>query len=165
MLFQLRTQAASQCKIVSRACLSLFIGHLPAKGVPEDVKGEDQPWHKLRSCWDSDDEAVCRFHLGRSLTDHSRCRTVEEKMSTLASGLRSRSVECTPNTAQIDFAPANSPRGGLSRVNTLRQGTTSTTITQVRCLRFPYIHRQRQLIPAPAFCTNGDPCILPIDVF
>ena len=61
------------------------------------------------------------FIQGRTVPNHARCQTVAEEVSTLACGLHSRSVECTPNQVQIDCEPANSRRGALSRMNTLRQ--------------------------------------------
>jgi hypothetical protein len=38
-------------------------------------------------------------------------------------------------------------------------------MAQVQRNSFTYIRRQWKLIPAPSFRADGDPCLLPIDVF
>ena len=79
------------------------------------------------------------FIQGRTLPDHARCQTMAEEVSTLACGLHSRSVECTPNhSADRLRAGKLVPRSPVANEHS-STGATGATMAQVQRKSFTYI--------------------------
>src|ERR1700736_6442192 len=97
--------------------------------------------------------------------NHVPCQTVPKQMGALACRVHSRPLECTHNQrGNCDRVGKPYPRIPYPNEHS-SAGTRGTTVAQVERKSFTYIGWQGQLSPAPTFRADGNPCLLPVDVF